>query len=90
MTVTVKMSDLLRKMTGQQDPIKVSADTPAACLRQLVTVFPALEKWLYGENDILKSHVWLFLNDERIYQDKYTQNLTDGDEIFIMLAILGG
>ncbi len=90
MSVIVILSDLLRKATGQQEPVKVSADSPLGCVQEMANQFPILNKWLYDEKDKLKPQVWLIVNGERIYEDEFAKPLTDGDELSIMLAILGG
>lgn len=90
MSVTITMSDLLRRATGQQEPMQVSAGSSIECLEWAATQFPVLQKWLYDEQGKLKPQVWLTLNGERIYEDEFAKSLKDGDELSIMLAILGG
>ena len=90
MNIGLSMSDLLKKATGQYEPINVSAETPLECVQALVTRFPDLNKWLYQEPGKLKSHVWLLVNDERIYANDYQKPLQDKDQLFIMIAVLGG
>lgn len=90
MSVTVTMSDLLRRATGQSEPVQVSAGSPLECVQEVANRFPILKKWLYDEGPKLKPQVWLSLNGERIYEDEFTRMLKDGDELSIMLAVLGG
>ena len=90
MSVTVTMSDLLRRATGQREPVPFLAATPLECIKELVAQFPVLDKWLYDEQGKIKPQVWLMVNGERIYEDEFTRSLSDGDELSIMLAILGG
>ena len=90
MKITVTLSDLLRKVSGLKKPLQISADSPSECLNVVVSQFPELKRWLYDDNEQLKPQIWLTLNGERIYEDEYGTSLKDGDEISIMLAILGG
>ncbi|NQT71369.1 MAG: MoaD/ThiS family protein [Chloroflexi bacterium] len=90
MSVTVTMSDLLRRATGQSEPVQVSAASSLECVQEVANRFPILKKWLYDEETKLKPQVWLSLNGERIYEDEFTRMLKDGDELSIMLAVLGG
>ncbi len=90
MSITLTMSDLLRNATGAQEPIELPASFPFECLQQLTAIYPILKKWLYNESGTIRPHIWLLVNDERIYEDNFTKPLSDGDQIFIMVAILGG
>ncbi len=90
MSVTIGMSDLLKNAIGQQKPIELPVGTPFDCLQNLIGRFPVLSKWLYDEPGKIRPHVWLLVNDERIYEDGFTEPLNDGDNLFIMVAILGG
>ena len=90
MTITVTMSDLLKRLTGQFEPIVMKANTPVECAEMLVSQFPALEKWLFDENRELKSLVWLLVNDERIYKEDFDRVLNDGDQLHLLVAVLGG
>jgi molybdopterin converting factor small subunit len=90
MTVKVKLSLLLRKFSNGEEVVEVSVGTPLACLRELEGRCPGIEEWLYDKQGELKSQVWLFVNGERIYGDDVAAPLKDGDELSILLAIVGG
>ncbi|MFO8011618.1 MAG: MoaD/ThiS family protein [Dehalococcoidia bacterium] len=90
MGVTVTLSDLLKSATGQREPIDVPSGTPVDCLREVVNRVPALGKWIYNDEDELKPHVWLVVNDERIYEEEYDEHLKAGDRLHIIIAVLGG
>ena len=90
MSITVGMSDLLRRVAGWQEPVELPVCTPLECLKKITLQFPILNKWLYDEQDKIKSHVWLMVNDERIYKDEFAIPLHDGDHLLIMVAIMGG
>ncbi len=90
MSVTVILSDLLRRATGQQEPMQFEDGSPLECLEKLVMQVPTLHKWFYDEHEKIKPLVWLMVNGEKIYEDEFTRKLKDGDELSIMIAVLGG
>ncbi len=90
MSITVAFSDLLIRATGQPDPMELPVSTPLECLRSLALQMPVLNKWLFDETDKIKPLVWMLVNDERIYEDSFTKPLSDGDHLYIMMAVLGG
>ena len=90
MSITVSLSDLLKKATGQRESIEFTDGSPLECLQQLVIQVPTLQKWFYDENENLKPQVWLMVNGERIFEDEFKKKLNDGDELSIMIAVLGG
>ncbi|MBT4512464.1 MAG: MoaD/ThiS family protein [Chloroflexi bacterium] len=90
MSITVSLTDLLKTTTGQQEPMQFADGSPLECLLKLVTQVPALHKWFYDEHEKLKPQVWLMVNGERIYEDEFSEPLSDGDQLLIMVAILGG
>ena len=90
MSIIVSMSDLLKRATGHYEMVELSVGTPQECLQELVAQFPVLNKWLYEESGKLKPHVWLLVNDERIYEDEFDKLLNDADQLSLMVAVLGG
>lgn len=89
-SVTVAMSDLLRRATGQDEPVTVSVGSSMECLQELANQLPILRKWLFDGEAKLKPQVWVSVNGERIFEDEFTRPLHDGDELSVMLAVLGG
>ncbi len=90
MSITITMSDLLMNATGQREPVELPAGTPLECLQKLSKKLTVLNKWLYDEPEKIRPLVWLLVNDERIYEDAFTIPLSDGDHLYIMIAVLGG
>ncbi len=84
------MSDILKNVTGQWEPVQLFAGTPLECLQEMTDRFPILNKWLYEEPGKLKPYIWLLVNDERIYEDEFAKLMKDDDQLFIMVAVLGG
>ncbi len=90
MSVMASMSDILKNVTGQWEPVQLFASTPLECLQKMADRFPILNKWLYEEPGKLKPYIWLLVNDERIYEDEFAKLMKDDDQLFIMVAVLGG
>ncbi|MFO8101871.1 MAG: hypothetical protein R6U37_06895 [Dehalococcoidia bacterium] len=90
MSVKANMSDILKNVTGQKEPVQIFANTPLECLQKMTDRFPVLNKWLYDEPGKLKSYIWILVNDERIYEDEFDKTMQDNDRLFIMVAVVGG
>ena len=86
----MKLSLLLRKFTDGQEVVEVSGNTALGCVRSLEAQHPGIGEWLYDKKGELRSQTWLFVNGERIYGDELSNPLEEGDELFILLAIVGG
>lgn len=81
----------LRKHTGGQNHVSVSATTVQDALQQVVATHPGLKASLYDDHDRLVSFVNVFVNDRNIrdLNDGATE-LSDSDEILLVPAIAGG
>jgi molybdopterin converting factor small subunit len=90
MTVSVRLSNLLRQATNWQDVVNVDAKTPDECLRLLEAQFPGVRKWIYDKSGNMWDRIQLFVNGKRIPRDALTQPMKDGDEFHILLNIGGG
>ena len=90
MSVKVRIPSILRKYANRQELLDVAGYSPIECLHDLVLRFPSMRRWLYDKQGELRPQVWFFVNGERIYADELTNPLSDGDELFIFLAIGGG
>lgn len=90
MPVTIRLSDLLQTVAGARGPLSVEGRTPAECLRNLTARYPQLDSWLYDEKGDLKPQIWLLVNGERIYAGEMQRPLSEGDEITVIVAVLGG
>jgi len=90
MSVTVKVPSLLKKYTNGQELLEVTGYSPIECLNNLVVQFPNIRRWLYDKQGELRPQVWFFVNGERIKANGLTNPLTDGDKLFVFLALGGG
>ncbi len=90
MPITVRLSDLLQTVAGIRGPLSITGHTPAECLQNLTAQYPRLRSWLYDEKGHLKPQIWLLVNGERIYATEMQRPLGEGDELFVIVAVLGG
>jgi molybdopterin converting factor small subunit len=89
MSITVKISPLLRKYTNGKESVKVKGHSPMECLHALEAKYPDLKRLLYDKQGKLVPMVMFFVNDQRIHADELNNTLKDGDELLISLAIGG-
>lgn len=90
MPITVRLSDLLQTIAGTHSPLPIDGRSPAECLRNLTARYPRLASWIYDEKGDLKPQIWLLVNGERIYAEEMQRPLSEGDELTVIVAVLGG
>lgn len=78
----------LRSYTGQRGLVEATGDTVDDVLHDLDRQFPGLRFRMVDEQDRLRRHMKVFLNDEAIRD--LTVALAPSDEITIMQALSGG
>ena len=89
MSVTVKVSPLLRRYTSGKESVKVKGNSPMECLHALEAKYPDLKRLLYDKQSKLVPMVMFFVNDQRIHADELNNTLKNGGELLISLAIGG-
>ena len=91
MKVKIAIPTPLRVYTNNIKKIEVDVGSVAMALKQLIVEYPKLETHLY-ENDILRSYVNIYLNDDdvRYLEDQYDTTVVSGDTISIIPSIAGG
>jgi len=87
--VTVKVSPLLRRYTGNKESVKVKGNSAMECLHALEAKYPGLKRLLYDKNGALLPRVMFFVNNQRIHADELNSTLKNGDELLISVAIGG-
>ena len=60
------------------------------CLGNLAVQFPDLKRWLYNEQGELFPYIHIYVNGERDFTDELIKQLKDGDELLILLMVVGG
>lgn len=86
--MTVHIPSALRSYTAQRSEIEVDASTLADALAQLDGRFPGLRFRIVTEQDRVRPHIRLFVNEQQAF-DLQTPLRCD-DELYIVLALSGG
>jgi len=86
--MTVHIPSALRSYTARQDDIEIDASTVADALMQLDGRFPGLRFRIVTEQDTVRPHIRLFVNEQQAF-DLQTPLRRD-DELYIVLALSGG
>ena len=84
----VRIPTPLRSYTRQLAVVEAHGDTIAALLTDLDRRYPGIRFRMIDEQDRVRKHMKLFVNDEAV-RDLATP-ITDRDEITIMQALSGG
>jgi molybdopterin synthase sulfur carrier subunit len=92
MPITVRIPTPLRKLTANQDEVKVEGANVGEVLKNLEAAHPGIgERLLDPANGSIRKFVNIYVNDEDV---RFLQNtetaLKDGDEVSIIPAIAGG
>ncbi|MCU1498737.1 MAG: MoaD/ThiS family protein [Acidimicrobiales bacterium] len=84
----VRIPTPLRSYTGQEKVVRATGATVGAVLDDLDRQFPGIRFRIVDEQDQLRQHVNVFVNDQR--ERKLDAPVTQADEITIMQALSGG
>jgi len=86
--VKVRIPDPLRSYTQQQSVVEADGETVSALLADLDTRYPGIRFRMVDEQDRIRKHMKVFVNDESVRD--LTTPVTGRDEITIMQALSGG
>jgi molybdopterin synthase sulfur carrier subunit len=86
--VKVRIPDPLRSYTQHQRVVEADGETIAALLADLETRYPGIRFRMVDEQDRIRKHMKVFVNDESV-RDLNTP-IRARDEITIMQALSGG
>ncbi len=84
----VRIPTPLRSYTQQESVVEAHGDTVAALLLDLDRRYPGIRFRMIDEQDRVRKHMKVFVNDESI-RDLATP-VTERDELTIMQALSGG
>jgi sulfur-carrier protein adenylyltransferase/sulfurtransferase len=91
MSVTIAIPTALRQFAGGQARIVVEATTAGEALDSLTSQFSELRRHLYNDQNVLRSFVNVYVNDEDIrHQSGPATPLKEGDTVMIVPSIAGG
>lgn len=91
MAVTVRIPTPLRKLTANQEEVKIEGSTVGEVLRNLDRAHPGIGERLLDSQGSIRKFVNIYVNDEdvRFLQNTDTK-VKEGDELSIIPAIAGG
>ena len=90
MSVKVNVPPFLSHLTDDQKVFEVKGDTVGQCLDHLVEKFPGLREGLFAKDGNLNSVVEIYVNLESSYPEELAKPVKDGDELQIVVMIVGG
>ena len=86
--MTVHIPSALRSYTAQQGEVEVAGGTLAEALAALDQRFPGIRFRIMTEQDRIRPHIRIFVNDQQTFDLQST--LRSDDELYIVLALSGG
>jgi molybdopterin converting factor small subunit len=86
--MTVHIPSALRSYTAQRSEIEVAGGTLAEALAALDQRFPGIRFRIITEQDRIRPHIRIFVNDQQTFDLQST--LRSEDELYIVLALSGG
>jgi len=89
--VVIQIPSALRQLAGNRDKVEVEAETVRQALSALLDLYPPISRYIFDENQRLRSYVNIFLNDRDVRDlDGLDTKLKEDDRIYILPAIAGG
>lgn len=84
----VRVPSQLRSYTADKAEVTATGTTVAAMLDDLNSTFPGMRFRMIDEQDRIRQHIRIFVNQELIRD--LAHPLSEGDEVQILCAISGG
>lgn len=84
----VHIPSALRSYTAQHSTIESDAKTLGQLLLELDRRFPGIRFRIVSEQDRIRPHIRMFVNDQQTFDLQST--LRSDDELYIVLALSGG
>jgi molybdopterin converting factor small subunit len=83
----VRLRGPLKRLAADCSEHEVGGETIADLLRSLEIEHPALAGWILDERGVLRRHINVFVNGERVDE---AAAVGDGDRVDVLPAISGG
>ena len=90
MSVKINVHPALAHLTGGKEKLEVKGSTVGQCLDEMVARFPAIKSWLFAKSGKLNKTVEIYVNAKSSYPDELAMPVKDGDELQIVMIIVGG
>ena len=84
----VHIPSMLHSYTQGKTPVEADGDDLAAIMHDLDRQFPGLRFRVIDEQDDIREHMRLFINEERAHD--LSERVRPGDEVHIIGALSGG
>ena len=89
-SVKINIHPSLVHLTGGQPVVEVNGRTVGECLEALVAEFPGIKGWLFAKNGKLKGTIEIYVNSKSSYPEELSMPVKDGDQLHIIVIIIGG
>ena len=90
MSVKIYLHPMLRFHADNHEVIETTGDTVGECLDNVFLEYPELKTDLLEEDNKLKRHFEIFVNFESTYPEELNTPVRNGDEIYIIMMVVGG
>ena len=88
---TVKIPTPLRRLTGEKDEIKTTAENVAEMILDLEKQLPGMQERLCDNDGAIRKFINIYVNEEDIrFIDGEKTNINENDVVSIIPAIAGG
>jgi molybdopterin converting factor small subunit len=88
--IKINLHQTHRQYTNGQEVVEVNGNTVGECLKDLVRLYPELEKGIFDKKGNLLSVLEIYLNGASAYPDELKKEVKDGDEIHLLTMLAGG
>jgi sulfur-carrier protein len=83
----VRVRGPLKQLAGDRAEHVLEGDSVGALLRELERAHPSASGWILDERGVLRRHINVFVNGERVGQETHVEA---GDRVDVLPAISGG
>lgn len=90
MSVQIKISLFLQRLTNGVTVAKVNGSTVGDCLNHFVEQFPGTKELLFDKDGKLLAYLDVYVNGRSTYPEELTKQVNNGDEISFLYLITGG
>ncbi len=80
----------LRQMVEEGEPVSLTGKTIGECLADLIRQFPTTRDLLFDGQGQLIRNVFIYANEESLYQPGMETPVKEGDTLIIASLITGG
>ena len=90
MSVKVRISPVLQQLTEGRELVEAVGYTTGECIDNLELQFPGIKQKICDAHGQVIAPYDIYVNGEPVYPDELNTLLIDGDEMAIMVFMVGG